>query len=107
MFIKLRTILQQINHSKHTKCLAMADCSGKKLTDVLSCLETFAPLHLAEPWDNVGLLVDPMENREIKNILLTNDLTEDIVEEAIKLNTGLIISYHPNIFTGLKSVGSK
>lgn len=82
---------------------------GKKLKDILSVLENFAPIKFAEPWDNVGLLVDPIDksNNVIRNILLTNDLTEDVVEEAIVLKSGLIISYHPNIFVGLKSVSSK
>jgi len=80
---------------------------GKSLADILQRLEAFAPLSLAESWDNVGLLVDPMEEAPVKNILLTNDLTEDVLEEAVKINAGLIVSYHPNIFQGLKSVSSR
>lgn len=80
---------------------------GKHLNEILQRLEGFAPLNIAESWDNVGLLVDPMENIPVKNILLTNDLTEDVLEEAISAGAGLIISYHPNIFQGLKSVTAK
>lgn len=88
--------------------LRMAEkASGKYLPEILTKLEEFAPLALAESWDNVGLLVDPLERVLIQNILLTNDLTEDVLEEAQKLNVGLIISYHPNIFQGLKSVSGK
>lgn len=81
--------------------------TGLLLSTILEGLQNFAPLNLAESWDNVGLLVDPMENTPIKKILLTNDLTEEVVEEATSLKTGLIISYHPNIFQGLKNVSSK
>ncbi|KAI4460917.1 ngg1 interacting factor 3 [Holotrichia oblita] len=81
--------------------------SGKYLPEILTKLEEFAPLSLAESWDNVGLLVDPLESVLIQNILLTNDLTEDVLEEAKKLNAGLIISYHPNIFQGMKTVSGK
>lgn len=123
----LRTILQASNlarkhfirssakfdyiHPFTTNCqstkteLNMAEkASGKYLSQILEKLEQFGPLSLAESWDNVGLLVDPLVNTLIQNILLTNDLTEDIMEEAIKLNAGLIVTYHPNIFQGMKSV---
>lgn len=80
---------------------------GRFLNEILQRLEAFAPLNLAESWDNVGLLVDPMENIPVKNILLTNDLTEDVLDEAINTKCGLIVSYHPNIFQGLKRVTSR
>lgn len=38
----------------------------------------------------------------MKKILLTNDLTENVFEEALQNEMNLIISYHPPIFTGLK-----
>lgn len=56
----------------------------------------------AESWDNVGLLVEPSSPVDIKKILLTNDLTEKVMEEAISHQTNLIISYHPPIFAGMK-----
>ncbi|KAF5307966.1 hypothetical protein FQR65_LT06533 [Abscondita terminalis] len=82
-------------------------CIGKPLNDIIAKLTSFAPLKLAESWDNVGLLVDPISSLNVKNVLLTNDTTEEVVDEAIKLNVGLIVSYHPNIFQGLKSVSSR
>lgn len=81
--------------------------TGVLLSTILEGLEKFAPLKLAEGWDNVGLLVDPIEATPIRRILLTNDLTEDVVNEAILLRAGLIITYHPNIFPGIKSVTSR
>lgn len=111
---------KQLVHSKNTQLINCAsiqsiafkakmveNASGKYLSEILAKLEEFAPLKLAENWDNVGLLVDPLENMLIQNILLTNDLTEDVMDEAIKLNTGLIISYHPNIFQGMKSISGR
>lgn len=75
--------------------------------EIVKTLQSFAPLHLAESWDNVGLLVDPMTDKQVETILLTNDLTEDVVNEAKKHKAGLVISYHPNIFQGLKTVSDK
>lgn len=70
---------------------------------VVRRLEEYAPLNIAVvDWDNVGLLVEPTEPLEVKRILLTNDLTEPVLEEAISKNVNLIISYHPAIFKALK-----
>ncbi|KAB0792861.1 hypothetical protein PPYR_14820 [Photinus pyralis] len=96
--------LAAVRYSNYSNTMAKTDGSGRLLEDIILKLGNFAPLTLAESWDNVGLLVDPMESQKIKRILLTNDLTEDVVEEAINLNAGLIISYHPNIFQPLKRV---
>lgn len=80
---------------------------GVPLTDVVNALEKFAPLSLADSWDNVGLLVEPTEEKLVSHILLTNDLTEDVMEEAIDLKTDMIISYHPLIFAPMKSVTTR
>ena len=42
--------------------------------------------------------------REIQSVLLTTDITEDVVDEAIMRNCQLIISHHPLLFHGLKQV---
>ena len=69
-----------------------------KLEAVIETLENIVPLNLAEEWDNVGLLINPLRPRNIKNILLTIDLTEAVAEEAIAGGTDLIIAYHPVLF---------
>ncbi|GJC77532.1 protein NIF3 [Colletotrichum liriopes] len=63
-------------------------------------------------WDNVGLLlgnIEIPETRKPKNpvVLLTNDLTYAVAEEAIQKNASVIVSYHPFIFSGLKSITTK
>ena len=65
-------------------------------------MENFAPLCFAEKWDNVGVIVEPSTRVNIKTILLTNDLTDDVLEEAKEKKANLIVSYHPPIFSGLK-----
>jgi dinuclear metal center YbgI/SA1388 family protein len=65
-------------------------------------MESFAPKTYAESWDNVGILTEPSSPTDIKKILLTNDLTENVLNEALKHEINLIISYHPPIFSGLK-----
>ena len=76
-----------------------------KVKDISATVNTIVPLKLAQNWDNVGLLVgDP--NQNVKNILLTIDITAEVVAEAKKLKTDLILSYHPIIWDGLKTVTS-
>ena len=69
-----------------------------KLHDVMQILQEIVPLNLAEEWDNVGLLLNPVRPRSIKNILLTIDLTEAVVSEAVLQKVDLIIAYHPVLF---------
>ena len=71
--------------------------------DIAAVVEQIAPPGLAQDWDNVGLLVGDPE-RPIKNVLLTIDATRAVVEEAKRLKTDAIISYHPVIWDGLKRV---
>jgi len=74
--------------------------------DVIDCLEELAPLAYAEDFDNVGLLVGDQKS-EISGILVTLDTIESVVEEAIEKNCNLIVSFHPIIFTGLKTLTGK
>lgn len=81
--------------------------TGIPLVQVMSEIHKFAAVSLAADWDNVGLLVEPSEPKNISHILLTNDLTEDVMDEALSLKTDLIITYHPLIFAPLKSVTTR
>lgn len=75
---------------------------GMPLSDVVKHLNEISPLHLAEPWDNVGLLIKPTKPLVVKSAIITNDLTEKVMAEAIENEVNLIISYHPPIFKPLK-----
>ena len=74
-----------------------------KIQDVLSALEQFAPLPLQESWDNAGLQVGLTE-AEVSGALLCLDVTENVVEEAREKGCNLIISHHPLLFRGLKTI---
>ncbi|KAJ7408092.1 NIF3-like protein 1 [Willisornis vidua] len=74
------------------------------LREVVSALNDFASLSLAESWDNVGLLVEPSPPHAVNTLFLTNDLTEEVMEEAVQKKADLILSYHPPIFAPLKRV---
>jgi len=77
-----------------------------KLSELISFLESIAPLSYQEDYDNSGLIVgDP--DTEISSALISLDCIEAIVDEAISKNCKLIISHHPIIFRGIKKLTSK
>ena len=70
---------------------------------MLNALERFAPLPLQESWDNAGLQVGLTET-EVSGALLCLDVNEKIVDEAIQKGCNLIVSHHPLLFRGLKTI---
>jgi dinuclear metal center YbgI/SA1388 family protein len=72
------------------------------LTQVVRVLSELAPLQLAAEWDNVGLLLEPARVRPVQRVLLTIDLTEAVLREAVQQRSDLIVAYHPPIFAGVK-----
>ncbi len=74
--------------------------------DVINHLEELSPLAYAEDFDNVGLLVGN-KNTQLTGILVALDTLEAVVDEAIKNNCNLIVSFHPIIFKGLKKLTGK
>lgn len=73
------------------------------LQHVIDIIESVAPLSYQEEWDNSGLQVgNPSAN--VEAALLTIDVTESVVDEAVSRGCQLIISHHPLLFRGLKSV---
>ncbi|XP_012923569.1 NIF3-like protein 1 isoform X2 [Heterocephalus glaber] len=83
---------------------AWSSSSGMDLKAVLSSLNDLAPLSFAESWDNVGLLVEPSPPHTVHTLFLTNDLTEAVLEEALREKADLVLSYHPPIFRPLTRV---
>lgn len=58
-------------------------------------------------WDNTGLLLEApfvSSRRQSNTVLLTIDLTKAVADEAIALDSSIVVAYHPIIFRGLKSI---
>ena len=72
------------------------------LKKIVKKLRLLAPTTLAADWDNVGLLIEPSPPHIVSTMLLTNDLTLPVLEEAIDKKVNLVLSYHPPIFVPLK-----
>jgi GTP cyclohydrolase I len=71
--------------------------------DITKFLETLYPQSLAYDWDNVGLQVGSL-NRKVRSVLITLDVTKEVVKEASDMKVDLIISHHPLIFKPISSV---
>lgn len=72
-----------------------------QLQELISHLEHIAPPSYQESYDNSGLIVgDPKQ--EVRQALVSLDCTEEVVNEAIRTGSDLIISHHPIVFKGLK-----
>ncbi|RCX13812.1 dinuclear metal center YbgI/SA1388 family protein [Anaerobacterium chartisolvens] len=76
-----------------------------KCGEIIDIMEEIAPPFLAEDWDNIGLMLGSREQR-VKRILICLDASEAVAEEAVCLGADMIISHHPLIFKGLKSIVS-
>ncbi|ODV58140.1 uncharacterized protein ASCRUDRAFT_10411 [Ascoidea rubescens DSM 1968] len=101
----------------------MKPISTITLKNAVSAIQKLYPLEYADnAWDNTGLLLDSSipspsqynnnnnnnvdndnENNKI-SILLTIDLTQSVVNEAIQNKSNLILAYHPFIFSGIKKI---
>lgn len=77
-----------------------------KAAEIINVLETFAPLSYQESYDNSGLQIGD-DQTEIRGTLLTLDITEEVIDEAIARNCNLIIAHHPVIFSGLKRLNGR
>ena len=61
---------------------------GYSLRNVVAVLEGIIPPKLGESWDNVGLLMDRSSDAPVERIMLTNDLTDDVLEEVSQAGSG-------------------
>lgn len=74
-----------------------------RVSHVCEALGVIAPLHLAQSWDNVGLLAgDP--SRPVKSVMLCIDLTPDVAAEAAQKKAAMVMAYHPPIFKSITRI---
>lgn len=79
--------------------------SRQFICDVTCAMERIAPLKLADSsWDNVGLLAESPLPLNERLILVTNDLSTQVVAEAVSKRASMIIAYHPPWFKAAKNM---
>lgn len=74
--------------------------------DIIDKLETLSPPMFAEAWDNPGLTVGHYDT-EVTKILVCVDVTDSVVNQAVKQKVNMIVAHHPLIFKGLKKVSDQ
>lgn len=73
------------------------------VADILSYLNTLAPVSMKMDWDNVGLLCGS-RNQPVSKVLIALDPFEDVCREAVEWGAELILTHHPLIFQPLNCV---
>lgn len=76
-----------------------------KISEITSFLESLAPLNIQESYDNCGFIIGNPEDN-IKKALITLDVTEEVIDEAIAEKCQLIITHHPLIFGNISKIRS-
>ncbi len=74
-----------------------------KVRDFFSFINEYAPFDRCGDFDNCGLNVGDMDE-EVTAVCLCLDITNNVIDEAIKHGANLIISHHPVIFNALKEL---
>lgn len=72
-----------------------------KVKDISALIESIAPLQFQENYDNAGLIVGHPDD-EITGVMLSLDVTEQVIDEAVRNNCNLVLAHHPIVFNGLK-----
>jgi dinuclear metal center YbgI/SA1388 family protein len=68
---------------------------------VVDFLESFAPLHLAADWDNVGLLLGD-RGAAVERVVTCLTVTPDVAAETVEAQAQLLVTHHPVLFRGVK-----
>jgi dinuclear metal center YbgI/SA1388 family protein len=71
------------------------------LATIIQALEQLAPPVYQENYDNSGLqLGDPA--MAVRGVLVSLDITETVVDEAIQKDCNVVVAHHPLLFNGIK-----
>lgn len=76
------------------------------ISDIIQHLETIAPVHFQESYDNAGLIAGDA-SAECTGVIISLDAIEAVIDEAINKNYNLVVAHHPIIFRGLKKLTGK
>lgn len=74
-----------------------------RVEDICRILETHYPLKIAEKWDNVGLQLGSYQN-PVRKIMVSLDLDQEVLTQALDQQVDLIITHHPLFFNPIKSI---
>lgn len=78
-----------------------------KVREIIDALEDFAPLALQDGFDNAGLQLGLTKDVDATGVLLSLDVTEGTIDEAISRDCNMVVSHHPLLFHPVKSITGK
>ncbi len=74
-----------------------------RINDIIRAMESFAPMTLAENWDNVGLQIGQYD-WPVKTARIALNPSHDVVAQACKDNADILITHHPLIFKPIERI---
>ena len=74
-----------------------------RCSEIMNQLEELSPVQFADSWDNVGLLVG-RNDKNVKKVCIALDPTDEVIEQAILYEADMLITHHPLIFNGMKTI---
>lgn len=77
-----------------------------QVQDIIQAIEIYAPPAYQEGYDNSGLQVGNRHD-EVKAVLISLDVTEAVLDEAMQRGANMIVAHHPLLFSGLKQISSR
>jgi dinuclear metal center YbgI/SA1388 family protein len=77
-----------------------------ELGQLLAAFEKLWPLSGAETWDTPGLVAG-RDGQRISRVLLTVDVTNEIIDEAVDGEFNLVLAHHPYLLRGISSVSEE
>jgi dinuclear metal center YbgI/SA1388 family protein len=77
-----------------------------ELKKILECINKIAPEDLQEDWDNSGIQINAASDGQIKRIMTCLEISDSVIDEAIKRETDMIVTHHPLIFSKLNKIDS-
>ncbi len=74
------------------------------IQEIIDTVETFAPRRLQEEYDNSGVQTSDDASQPCTGVLLSVDVTPEVVDEAIEKGCNMLLAHHPLLFRGVKSL---
>lgn len=74
------------------------------IQEIIDTVEAFAPRRLQEEYDNSGVQTSEDTAQPCSGVLLSVDVTPEVVDEAIEKGCNLLLAHHPLLFRGVKSL---
>lgn len=84
---------------------AQPGATAPTLGEVLVAIEELWPASLAEDWDAVGLVAGRLE-QPVRRVVFAVDPTLEVVRDAVERGADLLITHHPLLLRGVKSVAA-